>query len=344
MDGKSKDGLKLIYSIIQGAYDRQMIVNVHDEIRQTGLERQYPNLMTTEGIKGNEHRENQGDHTTLLPFSRYMSGSGDYTICYKGYPVNNEAYKGMNTTKGHQLALATAFFCPIQHIFWYGKPKEYPKETEIEYFKALPTVWDDFKVLEGNPKQLFSIARKKDDKWFVSTHTYQARTAYLSMDFLDPDCYYYAAIYEDSANSIKRTLKRISSSYVLKLDLLANGGAVAIVSKSVIVVNPSDAPNDKPTDEPKDEPNDNPSDETSGNPSTPTSEIQIDIPAAKVWAYGRVIYIESEPNREYTIIDINGRVLKNGITNTNHDEIRLGGNVEGVVIVIINGKSFKIRY
>ena len=344
MDGKSKNGLNLIYSIIQGAYDRQMIVNVHDEIRQTGLERQYPNLMTTEGIKGNEHRENQGNHTTLLPFSRYMSGSGDYTICFKGYSANNESYKGMTTTKGHQLALATAFFCPIQHIFWYGKPNDYPKEIEIEYFKALPTVWDDFKVLEGNPKQLFSIARKKDDKWFVSTHTYQARTANLIMDFLDSDCYYYATIYEDSVNSIKRTIKRISSSDVLDFDLLTNGGAVAIISKSEILINPPDEPKDEPKDEPEDEPKDEPKDEPSDNPSTPTSEIQIDIPAARVWAYDRVIYIESEPNREYTIIDVNGRVLKIGVTNTNHDEIRLGGNVEGVVIVIINGKSFKIRY
>lgn len=349
MDGKSKDGLRHIYSIIKGAYDRQMIVNVHDEIRQTGLERQYPNLMTTEGIKGNEHRENKGDHTSLLPFSRYMSGSGDYTICYKGYPDNNEAYKGMTTTKGHQLALATAFFCPIQHIFWYGKPNEYPKSIEIEYFRALPTVWDDTKVLEGKPCEYFSIARKSGDKWFVSTHTYQARTAHLCMDFLDPNYYYYVAIYEDTSNSIRRTVKMISSSDVLELDLKANGGAVALVSKSNVFIDSQDDSKDEPKDEQKDEPKDdnqtdNSSDETSDNLPTPTSEIQIENPTTKVWAYDRVIYIESKPNLEYSIIDVNGRVLKIGVTNTNHDEVRLGGNVEGVVIVIINGKSFKIRY
>ena len=239
MDGQTRSGLSQIYSIIKSAYDRQMIVNVHDEFRQTGLERQFPNLMTTEGIKGNEHRENKGNHTTLLPFSRFMTGSGDYTICYRGYPANNVAYDKMMTSKGHQLALATAFFCPIQHIFWYGKPYEYPNETEIEYFKELPTVWDDYKILEGNPSNYFSIARRSGNRWFVASHTYSARDVQLNLSFLSGEKSYKAEFYTDiepnniQKNTIeKKNIEKLSSEGTLSFSLAANGGAVVIISES----------------------------------------------------------------------------------------------------------------
>lgn len=232
MDGQSRSGLNKIYSIIRGAYDRKMIINVHDNLRPTGLERQFPNIMTMEGIKGNEHRENDGGHTTLLPFSRFMTGSGDYTICYKGYPVNTAAYKNMPTTKGHQLALSTAFFCPIQHIFWYGKPYEYPNETEIEYFKELPTVWDDYVVLEGSPTEYFSIARKSGERWFVSSHTYGARTAELKLDFLEDGVNYKAVVYSDFPSDKIGWGERenLTKKGVLTFSLSLNGGAVAIIT------------------------------------------------------------------------------------------------------------------
>lgn len=294
MDGKARSGLSKIYSIIKGAYDRKMIVNVHDEIRQTGLERQFPNLMTTEGIRGNEHRENEGDHTTLLPFSRFMTGSGDYTVCYKGYPSNNAAYKNMNTTKGHQLALATAFFCPIQHIFWYGKPYEYPNETEIEYFKELPTVWDDYKVLEGEPTEYFTIARKSGKRWFLSTHTYLPREVNLDLSFLDGEKSYNAVLYTDDASESinKDVVTNLKSDGTLSFRLLRNGGAVAIISESdpepeiIVEVDPepnpdpdpepNPEPDPEPNPEPDDNPDDNPNESDDNNSGTETADTDDD--------------------------------------------------------------------
>ena len=232
MTGTTQEGLRRIYSIVKGAYDRQMIVNVHDEMRQSGLERLFPNLITSEGVRGNEHLDNQGDHTTLLPFTRFMTGSGDYTICYRGYSDNNYMYKTMATTKGHQLAIATAFFCPIQHVLWYGRPYDYTNETEIEYFRELPTVWDDYKVLDGSPEEYFSIARRSGGRWFLSTHTYSARTAELNLNFLEKRKKYYAVIYEDADSAtIRKTIRYdLTPECVLNLTLVKNGGAVAIIS------------------------------------------------------------------------------------------------------------------
>lgn len=234
MDGNSQKGMDQIYRIIEGAAKRKMIVNVHDDFRQTGIERNLVNLVSTEGIKGNEHRENDGWHTTLLPFIRFMTGSADYTICYRGYPINKAAYQNMPTTKGHQLALSTIYFCPIQHIFWYGKHFEYPIKTEIEYFEKVPTVWDDYEILEGEPTNYFTIARKKDEKYFLATITNSERTAIINFNFLPIDKTYRITIYEDCQENsiIKNTIENINFKSRLDLNLMKNGGAVAILEET----------------------------------------------------------------------------------------------------------------
>jgi hypothetical protein len=63
-----------------------------------------------------------------------------------------------------------------------------------------------------------------------------------------------------------------------------------------------------------------------------------------VWSFDKTIYIAAVPSTPYTIVDVNGRPLQTGITATDRDEIHLSGKADGIVIVIINGKSFKIRY
>lgn len=75
-----------------------------------------------------------------------------------------------------------------------------------------------------------------------------------------------------------------------------------------------------------------------------TSTSERTNPNIKVWSFAKTIYIESAPGTPYTILDVNGRVLKTGTTNTDRKEIHLGGKMDGFVIVKIGGKTFKIRY
>ncbi|MBR4325802.1 MAG: hypothetical protein IKP73_09790 [Bacteroidales bacterium] len=89
---------------------------------------------------------------------------------------------------------------------------------------------------------------------------------------------------------------------------------------------------------------DDPQSDPSGDIETPTSEIQP-AATANVWSYSKTIYIAAAPNTPYTIVDVNGRPLRTGITATDRDEVRLGrGKADGIVIVIVGDKSFKIRY
>ena len=204
-----------------------MVVNVHDEYRSTGVERLYPNLLTCEGLRGNEHLDNTGNHTTLLPFVRYMTGAADYTICYD---AANNSRLDMKTTKAHQLALSIILFSPLQHIFWYGSPEWYSNEMEIELFKNLPTVWDDFKVIDGFPRRYYALARRKGDTWYVA-----AITGLLQTDIEFPlskiskkSCT--VTLYEDTSDaSIKKTIFPANPSDILKISLRPNSGSVMVI-------------------------------------------------------------------------------------------------------------------
>ena len=89
------------------------------------------------------------------------------------------------------------------------------------------------------------------------------------------------------------------------------------------------------------ETDENPSDDR-GDITTPVSEI-IPNSGTKVWSFDKMIFIESESGFGYQIVDLSGRILKTGVTNSTREEISLGRTV-GIVIVKINGKTFKVNY
>lgn len=179
-----------LHQAIAKCADFELIVNVHDEYRPTGFSRTYPNFLTMEGIRGNEEMPD-ATHNTVLPFTRFVAGPADYTICYYSPRIR--------TTHAHQLALSVIYFSPLQYLFWYDRPTDYGGEPEVEFFKHVPTVWDDTRVLDGKPGENVSIARRKGDNWFVGAITNNnPRTIEIPLDFLDQDKYYRAVIYDES--------------------------------------------------------------------------------------------------------------------------------------------------
>jgi hypothetical protein len=203
------------------AAENQIMVNVHDDWRPTGEQRTWPNLMTSEGIRGNEEMPD-ATHNVTLPFTRFIAGAADYTICYYD--------KRIKTTHAHQLAMAAVYYSPIQTLFWYDKPSAYHSEPEIEFFEKIPTTWDETKVLQGEIGQYISTARRSGKDWFVGTMTNNnARTLTLPLDFLDKGKKYIAKIYSDDATAttvtkVKVDTKKVNASTVLTVSLLPSGG------------------------------------------------------------------------------------------------------------------------
>lgn len=237
VDGLNESGLRQIYHVASRAAAHRMVLNVHDNMRPTGAERTYPNLLTSEGIRGNEHTDHTTDHTLTLPFARLMTGPADYTFCFAGYPPDAHAKVAqMVQTKGHQMALSVIYFSPLQHLLWYGRPWWYAtRPAELEFFRRLETVWDDYRIVEARPAECFSMARRKDDRWFVAAATNsQSRSMTVGLDFLDPAFTYNAVIFEDDGLSgvVQSEVQGLTAGRELTFALEANGGAVAIVSKA----------------------------------------------------------------------------------------------------------------
>ncbi len=198
-----------------------IMVDIHDEYRPTGLSRTYPNLLTQEGIRGNEEMPD-ADHNTLLPFTRYLCGPADYTLCYFNSRVKN--------TKGHQLAMAAVYYSPLQFYLWYDNPFVDQGEAELKFWKDCPTVFDESIALDGIPGEYIIQARRSGNEWFVGAMTNnEARKVIIPTDFLD-DGKYIVEIYNDDPTLDTRT--KVSSKTIkmkagnpITLQLQPRGGA-----------------------------------------------------------------------------------------------------------------------
>jgi alpha-glucosidase len=161
-------------------------------------------------------------HNTVLPFTRFIAGPADYTICYYD--------KRIKTTHAHQLALAAIYYSPIQTLYWYDKPAMSNNEPELEFWDKIPTTWDETKVLAGEPGQFITTARRKGEEWFVGTITNtEARTIKLSFDFLPKGKKYIASVYaDDSTLATKTKVKveriKVNSTTTFNVKLLPSGG------------------------------------------------------------------------------------------------------------------------
>ena len=199
-----------------------LMVDIHDEYRPTGFSRTYPNLMTQEGIRGNEEMPD-ATHNTTLPFTRFLAGAGDYTLCYFNNRVKN--------TKAHQLAMAAVYYSPLQFMYWYDRPEFYKGEEELEFWKAIPSIWDDSRALDGEIGEYIVQARRSGNDWFVGAMTNtEPRTVTLTTDFLESGKKYMLHLYEDddklnTRTKVRSTHKKIKAGDKLVLKLKASGGA-----------------------------------------------------------------------------------------------------------------------
>lgn len=212
-----------------------LMVDIHDEYRPTGFSRTYPNLLTQEGVRGNEEMPD-ATNSTILPFTRFIAGAADHTICYYHRPAlkkrlaETQNARVMKTSSGHQLALAVVFYSPLQFLYWYDIPEDSKDEPELEFFDNVPTIWDDTKVMDGEIAKHITIARRKGEEWFVGTITNNdARELKIPLKFLTPGKKYEASIYYDDPNSKVRTkvsIKRlkVDASTMLDTKLIASGG------------------------------------------------------------------------------------------------------------------------
>jgi alpha-glucosidase len=221
VDVGSQQDTTWIMETVRRAAEHHLLLDIHDQYRTTGYTRTFPNLMTVEGIRGNEHFPT-AEHDATLPFTRYLAGSADYTICYYDQRLKN--------THVHQLAMSVISYSPIQWVFWYDRPDEYHGEPEMSWFDRLPTVWDETLAPIGEIGKYAVLARRSGRDWYVAAiGDSNEETMHLPLKFLKAGVTYATTLYSDdiqvqTATHVAVTHRIFTSTDVMELDLAPRGG------------------------------------------------------------------------------------------------------------------------
>jgi len=234
-----------LHDAVRKAANYQLMVDIHDEYRPTGYSRTYPNLITQEGIRGDEESPSV-EQTLNTLFTRMIAGAGDNTNCYFA-PRVSETMGG----KTAQMAKSIMLYSPWQFLYWYDRPEGSPvkkggagmttgiivENEDLSFYDALPTVWDDTKVLEGEIGKYATIARKNGNDWFIGALTAKsARELQLELNFLEEKSNYEATIYfQDEGNLDNNTVSiekiEVTKHSVLLKEIIGNSGLTVIIRK-----------------------------------------------------------------------------------------------------------------
>lgn len=234
--------------VVETAARYRIMVNSHEAVRPTGMCRTYPNWIAQESARGTEFESFNGitpDHTTILPFTRLMGGPMDYTpgifegdLSTYGGSKNNK----LSSTLTKQLALYVTMYSPLQMAA--DLYQNYEKHLDaFQFIKDVAVDWDHTYILEAEPGDYITIARKAKgkNKWYIGGITDEnAREAVIDLSFLPAGKKYQATIYADGKKADWRTnpkdyvisTKKVSSKTVLKQRLAPSGG-VAISIKEL---------------------------------------------------------------------------------------------------------------
>lgn len=227
------------------AANRHLLVDFHGSYKPAGLRRQYPNVISREGVRGLEQSKwsdaNTPDHNVTIPFIRMVAGPMDYT---PGAMVNanKENFRAINTrpmsmgTRCHQLAMYVVYESPLQMLC--DNPSNYLKEPEcMEFLSSVPTVWDSTIVLSGSVSKYIAVARKTGNEWFIGAMTnWDNRTMEIDLSFLG-EGKYTVTIWRDGVNAdryasdYEKTNISAASTDKLTIKLAKGGGWVARITR-----------------------------------------------------------------------------------------------------------------
>jgi alpha-glucosidase len=230
--------------IAQKCAKYEMLVDFHGSYKPTGLRRAYPNVITREGVHGNEQNKwtttNNPDHCLMLPFTRMVAGPLDYTPGAMRNAVGKSFkpvwHKPMgNGTRAHELAKYVVFESPLQMLC--DNPTHYYQNPQAMKFLAdVPAVWDNTIVNDAEYGKHVSIARKSGNKWYLGVMTNsKKREISFPLNFLGAGTHK-ITIWQDGINAdrnaedCKMIEKTVTNKDVLKIKMAPGGGFVAVIN------------------------------------------------------------------------------------------------------------------
>lgn len=229
------------YDLAKTAAKYKLLLDFHGAYKPTGLQRTYPNVLTFEGVKGQEWcrwtNPNQPKHAVTVPFLRMLAGPMDFTPgVFRSESKDRFKPSWIGSmgqgTRAHQMAMYTVFESPLQMLS--DSPSRYMEQLECTNFiSSVPTIWDETRVLNGKIGEYITMTRRKEKTWYIGAMTsWNEREMLVDLSFL-PDGKYQMEAFADGANAnryaqdyVKMT-KIVSNKDIIKAKLASGGGWTA---------------------------------------------------------------------------------------------------------------------
>lgn len=243
MDRDDQEMVNMQTEILQKAAAHHLHIQFHGAYKPTGLSRTYPNEFTREGTLNYEVNkwDDKGlspDHDIMIPFTRMLAGSTDYHLGgFRAVPQDKYVCQYtrplMLGTRCHMLAMYVVLQNALGMVCDY--PAAYEGQPGFEFIKAVPTVWDETKVLDAKVGEYIVIARRKGNDWYVGAITnHEGRSLTIPLNFLGAGTYastVFADAPDDATlpNDLVKTQGTVNSSGTLPLHLAPAGGGMAAV-------------------------------------------------------------------------------------------------------------------
>ncbi len=250
MDGKEEHdgqyGVNRLHEVVEKAAQYQINVDEHEPCIPTGLCRTWPNLMTGEAIRGQEHDAwevdggNKPEHQTVCPFIRGLAGPMDYTFGTFDFSNPNTPTSRVKTTISKQLAQYVVIYSPLQMAS--DLYEAYEGVKAFDFISDVPTDWEQTKVLDAVIGDYVVTARQErgGSDWYLGAITDEnARTLDVPLSFLGKGKWM-AQIYEDTPQTSYETSPEtyqyreveVSAKDVLNIKLATSGGcAIRFIKK-----------------------------------------------------------------------------------------------------------------
>jgi alpha-glucosidase len=243
MDRDDQQMVNWYHDIIKCAAENHLMVDFHGAYKPDGIIRTWPNMITREGVMGNEYYKFSDkmspEHNVKLAFTRMLAGQMDYTPG-AFLNVTREQYKQQTpavvwNTRAAELSKFVIYESPLTVVC--DHPDNILNKPGADFLKIVPTVWDDIKFLNGYPGDYVSIAKRSGNNWFIGVMNNRiGKTITLKLDFL-PVGNYEAETWSDTKNSdkepmeIKKTKQSFKEGEEIKVTMAKNGGFVAVIKR-----------------------------------------------------------------------------------------------------------------
>lgn len=231
----SQIGVNHYQKTVEMAAERQLMLDIHEPVKGTGIERTWPNLMTREGVMGQEYEGGAitPEHATVLPFTRLLAGPLDYT---PGLFNLSGTSRKISSTLIKQLAFYVTMYSPMQMAA--DLPEHYYDQPALQFISDVSVNWEKTVPIDGVIGDYYVVARKDrdSDDWYVGAVTDEnERHLTISCDFLSDHIHYQATVYRDGddahwqTNPESHTIEHITVTCNSKLDIkMAAGGGYAV--------------------------------------------------------------------------------------------------------------------